>query len=163
MRGMRALRNFKPDRCYHLISRIANRAFYLTDEEACAFLEGKRPQDLEEVESRMREAAEKGDYEHAARLRDTVFALKEMTKAHFIRKSPQMREEDAARGLRELAEAIGLREPPRIIECVDISNLFGTDSVASMMVARDGLPDGRYYRHFRIETIVGADDPRSLA
>ena len=33
MRGMRALRNFKPDRCYHLISRIANRAFYLTDEE----------------------------------------------------------------------------------------------------------------------------------
>ena len=60
MRGMRALRNFKPDRCYHLISRIANRAFYLTDEEACAFLEGKRPQDLEEVESRMREAAVKG-------------------------------------------------------------------------------------------------------
>ena len=33
MRGMRALRNFKPDRCYHLISRIANWAFYLTDEE----------------------------------------------------------------------------------------------------------------------------------
>ena len=65
MRSMRALRNFKPDRCYHLISRIASRAFYLTDEEACAFLGGKRPQDLEEVESRMREAAEKGDYEHA--------------------------------------------------------------------------------------------------
>ena len=132
-------------------------------EEACAFLEGKRPQDLAEVESRMREAAEKGDYEHAARLRDTVLALKEMTKAHFIRKSPHMREEDAARGLRELAEVIGLKAPPRIIECVDISNLFGTDSVASMVVARDGLPDGRYYRHFRIKTIVGADDPRSMA
>ena len=132
-------------------------------EEACAFLEGKRPQDLEEVETRMREAAEKGDYEQAARLRDTVLALREMTKAHFIRKSPQMREDDAVRGLRELAEAIGLREPPRIIECVDISNLFGTDSVASMVVARDGLPDGRYYRHFRIKTIVGADDPRSMA
>ena len=132
-------------------------------EEACAFLEGKRPQNLEEVESRMREAAKRGDYEHAARLRDTVFALKEMTKAHFIRKSPHMREEDAARGLKELAEAIGLKAPPRIIECVDISNLFGTDSVASMVVARDGLPDGRYYRHFRIKTIVGADDPRSMA
>ena len=36
MRGMRALRNFKPNRCYHLISRIANRAFYLTDEELAA-------------------------------------------------------------------------------------------------------------------------------
>ena len=108
MRGMRALRNFKPNRCYHLISRIANRAFYLTDEEACAFLEGKRLQDLEEVESRMRKAAEKGDYEHAARLRDTVFALKELTKAHFIRKSPHMREEDAARGLGELAAVAGV-------------------------------------------------------
>ena len=39
MRGMRALRNFTPDRCYHLISRIANRAFYLTDEERTRFVE----------------------------------------------------------------------------------------------------------------------------
>lgn len=145
------------------LGKITKEKYRERFEEACAFLEGKRPQDLEEVEARMREAAEKGDYENAARLRDTVFALKEMTKAHFIRKSPQMREDDAARGLRELAEAIGLKEPPRIIECVDISNLFGTDSVASMVVARDGLPDGRYYRHFRIKTIVGADDPRSMA
>ena len=145
------------------LGKITREKYRERFEEACAFLEGKRPQDLEEVETRMREAAEKGDYEHAARLRDTVLALKEMTKAHFIRKSPHMREEDAARGLRELAEAIGLKAPPRIIECVDISNLFGTDSVASMVVARDGLPDGRYYRHFRIKTIVGADDPRSMA
>ena len=39
MRVMRALRNFKPDRCYHLISRIANRACYLTDEERTRFVE----------------------------------------------------------------------------------------------------------------------------
>ena len=34
-----SLRNFKPDRCYHLISRIENRAFYLTDEERTRFVE----------------------------------------------------------------------------------------------------------------------------
>ncbi|MGN0889884.1 MAG: transposase [Kiritimatiellia bacterium] len=36
---MRALRSFKPDRWYHLISRIANRAFYLTAEERTRFVE----------------------------------------------------------------------------------------------------------------------------
>ena len=132
-------------------------------EEACAFLEGKRPAVLAEVEEKMRAAAATGDYETAARLRDTVFALKEMTKAHFVRKSPRLRADAAARGLAELAEAIGLAAPPRTIECVDISNLFGTDSVASLVVARDGLPDGRWYRHFRIKTVEGADDPRSMA
>ena len=39
IRGMRAPRNFKPDRCYHLISRIANRAFCLTEEERSRFVE----------------------------------------------------------------------------------------------------------------------------
>ena len=145
------------------LGRISAADYRVRFDEACAFLEGKRPAVLAEVEEKMRAVAAKGDFESAARLRDTVFALKEMTKAHFVRKAPHLREENARQGLRELAEALGLAQPPQIIECVDISNLFGTDSVASLVVARDGLPDGRYYRHFRIKTIVGADDPRSMA
>ena len=49
-----------------------------------------------------------GDFEQAARLRDTVFALKEMTKAHFVRKTPEMREADAWRGCEELAAAMAV-------------------------------------------------------
>ena len=93
----------------------------------------------------------------------TIDALREMTKHHFVRKSPEMRKEDALKGLEELAAALKLKAPPRVIECVDISNLFGTHSVASLVVSIDGMPDGRYYRHFRIETVEGADDPRSMA
>ena len=132
-------------------------------EEACAFLEGKRPGVLGEVEEKMKATAAKGDFEAAARWRDTLFALKEMTKAHFVRRAPHLREEDAQLGLAELAEALGLAAPPRVIECVDISNLFGTHNVASLVVARDGLPDGRLYRHFRIQSFEGADDPRAMA
>ena len=132
-------------------------------EEACEFLDGKRPSVIAEVGDAMKTASEKGDYEAAAKLRDTYFALKEMTKHNFVRHSPEMMKENAEKGLAELAEAIGLSAPPRWIECYDISNLFGTHSVASLVVARDGLPDKRYYRHFKIKTIEGADDPRSMA
>ena len=37
--GMRQPRNFATDRCYHLVSRIANRAFYLSEEERTRFVE----------------------------------------------------------------------------------------------------------------------------
>lgn len=146
--------------CLQKISPDAYRARF---EAACAFLEGKDAKVLAEVEEEMRLAAEKGDFEQAAYLRDTLFALKEMTKRHFVRETPECRKRNVEKGLQDLAAAIGLKASPKIIECVDISNLFGTHSVASLVVARSGLPDKRYYRHFKIKTIVGADDPRSMA
>ena len=145
------------------LGRVSAEEYRARFDEACAFLNGERPGVIGEVAEKMREAAATGDYERAAKLRDTVFALKEMTKAHFVRKTPKMREDDARRGIEELAAAIGLSAPPKIIECVDISNLFGQHSVASLVVARDGIPDGRYYRRFRIRTVARADDPRSMA
>ena len=36
---MRKLRNFSTDRCYHLVSRVANRAFYFSEEERGRFVE----------------------------------------------------------------------------------------------------------------------------
>ncbi len=145
------------------LGRISQDEYRARFEEACEFLQGKRPEVLSDVEESMCAASAKGDFETAARLRDTFFALKEMTKAHFVRKSPEMRRDDAQKGIAELAEAVGLERPPRIIECVDISNLFGTHNVASLVVARDGLPDRRYYRHFKIRSFEGADDPRAMA
>ena len=145
------------------IGKITPDEYRARFDEACAFLNGDRPQVIGELAGEMRNAADGGDYEKAARLRDTISALKEMTKRHFIRKAPEMRRDDALKGLEELASALRLAAPPRVIECVDISNLFGTHSVASLVVAVDGMPDRRYYRHFRIETVEGADDPRSMA
>ena len=145
------------------IGRISPEEYARRFDEACEFLDGRRPEVLSEVDEKMRQAAAEGDYETAAKLRDTISALREMTKSHFVRKSPEMRREDALKGIAELAAAIGLEKPPRIIECVDISNLFGTHNVASLVVARDGLPDRRYYRHFKIKSFEGADDPRAMA
>ena len=48
------------------------------------------------------------------------------------------------------------------IECYDISNIQGTDSVASMVVFTSGKPDYKEYRHFKIKTVEGANDFASM-
>jgi excinuclease ABC subunit C len=60
--------------------------------------------------------------------------------------------------LEELAEALDLPEPPRRIECYDISNIQGTSAVGSMVVFVDGRPRSPEYRRFRIKTVEGAND-----
>ena len=60
--------------------------------------------------------------------------------------------------LEELAEALGLAGPPLRIECYDISNLQGSESVGSMVVFEDGKPRSGEYRRFRIKTVTGPDD-----
>lgn len=66
-------------------------------------------------------------------------------------------------GLVELAEILNLDNVPDRIECYDISNISGTDSVASMVVFVGGVPQKREYRKFKIKTVVGADDFASLS
>ena len=60
--------------------------------------------------------------------------------------------------LEELAEALGLPGPPLRIECYDISNFQGSESVGSMVVFEDGKPRSGEYRRFRIKTVQGAND-----
>ena len=65
--------------------------------------------------------------------------------------------------LADLAARLDLESPPRRIECYDISNTMGTNSVGSMVVFEDGRPRPDHYRHFGIRTVEGADDFASMA
>lgn len=65
--------------------------------------------------------------------------------------------------LAEIQEALDLREAPLRIECFDVSNLQGTDVVASMVVFEDGVPRKSEYRRFTIKAVEGQDDVRSIA
>ena len=60
--------------------------------------------------------------------------------------------------LEELAVALGLPGPPLRIECYDISNFQGSESVGSMVVFEDGKPRTGEYRRFRIKTVSGPND-----
>lgn len=64
--------------------------------------------------------------------------------------------------LEKLQETIGLKKIPRRIECYDISNISGVESVGSMVVFENGEAKKSDYRKFRIKTVVGPDDYASL-
>ncbi len=65
--------------------------------------------------------------------------------------------------LEQLAEALGLDEPPLRIECFDISNIQGAETVASMVVFEGGKPRKSGYRSFNIRGVSGPDDYASIA
>lgn len=58
----------------------------------------------------------------------------------------------------ELAKKLKLEKPPLRIESYDISNMQGTDNVASMVVFKDGKPSKKDYRNFKIKSFEGAND-----
>ena len=65
--------------------------------------------------------------------------------------------------LEDLQEQLSLPGAPRRIECYDISNTMGTNSVGSMVVFTDGRPTPAHYRLFAIRTVEGSNDFASMA
>ncbi len=64
--------------------------------------------------------------------------------------------------LEELQEVLNLAAPPYRIECYDISNTQGTNSVGAMVVFEAGRPKNSEYRRFKIKTVQGPNDFASL-
>jgi len=58
----------------------------------------------------------------------------------------------------KLGEILELEKPPVYIEGFDISNIQGTDPVASMVVFKDGQPAKDNYRRYKIKTVEGPND-----
>lgn len=79
---------------------------------------------------------------------------------HYLRQSRKY--ERTMGALKQLAGALGIPVPRRI-ECYDISNFQGDQSVASMVVFIDGEPAKKEYRHFKIKTVEGPNDFASMA
>ena len=64
--------------------------------------------------------------------------------------------------LQQIQRHLGLKNLPARIECYDISNIQGTDSVGSMVVAIDGVLAPKSYRHFKIQGEQTPDDYRMM-
>lgn len=146
------------------IGKVSEEDYQNRVREACAFLRGERPEILKEIRAAMEQESEKLNFEKAAALRDMLMLLHRITHERAkVRKTVTIRREEAEAGIRQLREALDLPQLPRVIETFDISNISGTYAVASMVCCVNGIPDKKRYRHFRIKTIEGPDDPGMMA
>jgi excinuclease ABC subunit C len=75
-------------------------------------------------------------------------------------KQQEHKDPDAYRNmvLESLQKQIGMKELPVHIECFDNSNIQGTNPVSACVVFRNAVPSKKDYRHFKVKTVVGAND-----
>ncbi|HEU5161099.1 MAG TPA: excinuclease ABC subunit UvrC [Streptosporangiaceae bacterium] len=85
---------------------------------------------------------------------------KEALKQHKTRRASDLTTRSKA--LQEIQDALELDQAPLRIECYDVSNLQGTNIVASMVVFEDGLARKSEYRRFSVKAVDGQDDVRSI-
>ena len=60
--------------------------------------------------------------------------------------------------MESLQKQIGMKKLPVHIECFDNSNIQGTNPVSACVVFRNAVPSKKDYRHFKVKTVVGAND-----
>jgi excinuclease ABC subunit C len=132
------------------VGKVGERAYEDLVEEVRLFLEGKRPELIEFVSRRMRDASETQEFEEANRLKNRLEALQALRDKRVLY-SPQA-------DLEELRNVLGLPSAPEIVEAFDVSNIMGTLAVGSMIYFYKGRPKKSEYKRFRIKTIGSIDD-----
>jgi len=70
----------------------------------------------------------------------------------------RLRERGAGPALDELVRVLGLKTRPERIEGFDIAQLDGKHPVASLISFKNGVPDRKNYRYFKLKTVVGIVD-----
>jgi excinuclease ABC subunit C len=130
------------------------------------FLEGDKQKVIAQMEKEMLTASQSHDFEQAAKLRDEIKALSALgdraEKGDQQYWQPEAFIQNPLEGLAKLQEALGLAEPPRIIEGIDIAHLQGGEMVGSKVTFIDAMPFKDSYRRYKIKHGQGNNDFLSI-
>lgn len=120
------------------------------------YLKGGRKQLVSDLEKEMKHHAKKAEFEKAADLRNKISNLRALQRQIIFsdKEFMDLSKDQALAGLQSL---LSLSEIPKRIEGYDISHMQGTNNVASMVVATNGLADKAQYRKFKMR-IPGNND-----
>ena len=147
---------------YAQANEVTEEAYRERMDAACAFLDGKAKKWLDDLQAQMKSAAEAREYERAASLRDVIEALKRTAQRtrKFERNLTGFSKHGEA--VDRLQEKLELTSRPHSMECFDISHISGSFCVASMVSFKDGKPDRKNYRRYKIKSFIGNDDFRAM-
>jgi len=120
------------------------------------YLKGGRKALQKELAREMEKAAKGNEFEKAVIARNKLRNLAELQR-QIVFGRDEFLDISKDQALAELCELLGLNELPRRIEGFDISHMSGTNNVASMVVATNGVADKREYRKFKLR-VPGNDD-----
>lgn len=132
--------------------RIFFSEYKVNIESICKVLKGERRKLARGLRAKMKRLGLKKDFESAAKARDKLRALENLYKG-------KPREHQ----IMSLKRILNLSTMPLVIEAIDVSSLGLYDSVGSVVVFRDGVPDKSSYRRFLIKEVKAKDDYAKIA
>ncbi len=130
--------------------RISSKDYKDTLRKLIRYLKGDRLKLVRELETDMKIAAKAMRYEEAATLRNRMSNLRQLQK-QIIFRDEEFMDLSKDQGLAGLMNMLTLKSIPRRIEGYDISHMQGTNNVASMVVATNGIAHKSEYRKFKMQ------------
>ncbi|MFA7229662.1 MAG: excinuclease ABC subunit UvrC, partial [Victivallaceae bacterium] len=144
--------------------KVTEQGYRVLVDKMLELLNGHSKPLVEELNSKMKLAANEMNFEKAARIRDVIFNIEEV----FSHKNRSFRyatipSAGGSDSVAELKKVLGLENNPTVIQGFDISNILGTLAVGSMVCFENGRPERSKYRRFRIKDVHQSDDFAMMA
>ncbi len=169
--GTRPCLNYHIKRCPGPCGGFVSKEEYARRVECVLMILAGRTKDLEEqLVKRMLAAAEDTRFEEAASYRDLLNALTRLNESHkaVVGRAQKLMLErtrlenlhlkDDVTAAAELQQVLGIGKKLGRMDCFDISHTQGAETVASMVVFRDGTASKKDYRKYKIRSAEGKPD-----
>lgn len=169
--GKRPCLNYHIRRCNAPCAKFISPKDYKQMVECVIMVLAGKTKDLEiSLQTKMEEASEKLQFEEAARFRDLLNSLASLNAGHKAvtgRVKKLMKDRLALENLHlkddlaaaeELQKVLQLKDSLERMDCFDISHTQGSETVASMVVFRNGTAAKKDYRKYKIQSAEGKPD-----
>ncbi|MEK6703788.1 MAG: UvrB/UvrC motif-containing protein, partial [Planctomycetota bacterium] len=142
-------------------AKITRDAYKADCDRFVKFLDTKRSEMLREMMAEMNEASAALNFEKAAAIRDQIKAIQKLDeradKSDGWQPESELSYGDPKKSLESLQRTLGLVEPIRCVEGIDIAHLQGGETVGSKVCFVDGRPFKSEYRRFKIKSVTNDD------